>query len=110
MQSNRSSPSAKPILRLVSDQEADQPASHQQPLGDDQRAELYLSLREIYERYFVPLHIRPKALAGGTDQIYRDALDKWDQITGGPPIAQIDEFTTADFVTKLLDMPGRKAE
>lgn len=104
MEVTRSYCQARPTLRLFV-READ---AHETPL--DEISDMDLTLRQIYEKYFIPLHVKPKALSSGTSQIYTDALDKWEALTPNPPISQIDEFTTAEFVAALLSQPGRKGE
>jgi integrase len=68
------------------------------------------TLSEIFERAFVPLWIKPQALADKTTKVYREALDHWSRIAGDPPICQIDDWTASHFVEKLLEHPGRKGE
>lgn len=66
------------------------------------------TLTQLYERAFVPLWIRPKGLKPKTEVIYLDALKHWCEITGDPAIANITDYTTANFTSELLKKPGRK--
>lgn len=93
---------ARPTLRVVSEETCEATAT---PPGPSPQ----MSLTELYEVCFTPLWINGLGCSPKTDVIYRDALNWWKRLTGDPPLSQIDDYTTAAFVSELMKQPGRKA-
>lgn len=76
--------------------------------GDDSELGPHSTLTELFDRAFEPLCIRGQGLSPKTARVYREALAWWRTLAADPPLASIDEFTTARFADALTQQPGRK--
>jgi integrase len=57
-----------------------------------------LTLSEFYRAWFVPIVLSgERQAAAGTLTSYAESIAYWSEITGDPPLAQVDEFTLAQF-------------
>jgi len=59
------------------------------------------TLSAVYWRYYRPLHLESSGAADGNYQAYEIALKLWIEITGDPPLAEIDAYCAARFVSGL---------
>lgn len=67
------------------------------------------TLTQLFDQAFEPLWCQSRSLSQGTRTLFREALGYWARLTGDPPIAKIDDWTTAKFSAAMRDQPGRKA-
>lgn len=61
-----------------------------------------MTLKQFFERYYLPVILHqdgPPAVS--TVKLYRDAVDRWELITGSKPISCIDDILVTDYTTKL---------
>jgi integrase len=66
-----------------------------------------MTLAEFFDFYFLPSYLLgkkrdPKTIAG-----YRTAIRRWQELTGDPPLRQIEQLTCAEFVQKDLELSGQ---
>jgi len=86
----------RPRLRLVRGAECD---------PEDRRD---WTLPEFYERFVLPVCHEGKDRQPQTVRAYRGSLKLWAQITGNPPLRQIDDVTCADFAKAVSQRAGLK--
>lgn len=98
----RSRPAKKtrPAIRLWN---ADQHEPHDQPRGLSST----MTLLEFYEAYIRPVCREAAGRADKTLDLDRTALKLWREITGDPPLEEIDQWTCSEFVAQLCKRPGK---
>ncbi|HEX5444065.1 MAG TPA: hypothetical protein VFW87_09570, partial [Pirellulales bacterium] len=69
-----------------------------------------MSLSQFAAAYVLPYWLTERRTDQKTIGIYRQAIDRWSQLTCDPPLADIDDRTTSQFIAGLSGLPGRKAE
>jgi len=69
-----------------------------------------MSLTAFYDAYVHPIHRIAKDADPKTIALDRTALGHWREITGDPPLNEIDEYVTAEFVAGLKTKPGRRGQ
>ena len=69
-----------------------------------------MTLPEFYRAYVFPLHREARDADPKTIALDRVAMRYWSKFTGDPPLGEIDEFVTADFVAGLKTLPGRRGK
>jgi len=69
-----------------------------------------MTLCEFFEAYVAKSWLKERHDSAKTMGLYRDALKHWKHFTGDPPLKQIDDFHTAEFIGGLFTLPGRGAE
>jgi len=90
--------SERPALRLITDVEASSPGG----LSPAMR------LGEFYRRFFERVVLETARANAQTLASYRESVAHWQRITGDPPLAEINDFTCAEFAVGLAALPGRK--
>lgn len=64
-----------------------------------------LTLSQFFEAWFLPIVLESQRQAAATTILrYRDALTWWERLTRNPPLAEIDDFSLAEF-SKGLTSP-----
>lgn len=69
-----------------------------------------VTLTQFYERFVLPVVLRPKDTSPRTLDAYADTMRFWARLTGDPPLGEVDDYTAAAFVEALKSQPGRKGE
>ena len=69
-----------------------------------------MSLCEFFEAYFCPVYLEAVKVKPTTVNEYRTAIGRWAEITGDPPLSQIDARLAAKFVAADARKPGRRGE
>lgn len=85
-------PSPRPRLRLII------------PGQEDPHSRLSSGMRltEFFSEWYLPIVlVGERAVSESTIGEYRTSLAWWAKLTGDPPIAHIDEYVVADFVTRI---------
>lgn len=67
----------------------------------------WMTVSEFFAAYVLPSYLLgkkrdPKTIAG-----YWTAIHRWAELTGDPPLRQVEQLTLAEFVRKDSELPGR---
>lgn len=73
--------------------------------ADSEQLTRDLTLSEFAERYVLPVCL--VHAAGRNLKQYRESLAYWAEFTGDPPLAGVDDYTCALFLSELKKLPGR---
>ncbi len=68
-----------------------------------------MTLSAFFSAYVEPIGLVASGASPTTIGCYRESLAYWDAFTGDPPLAEIDEYTCAEFVAGLGKLPGMKS-
>jgi len=74
-----------------------------EPRGDDSSLSPHMTLASLMRVYFEPVVLVAEGRDRGTVASYWESLGWWQALTGDPPIQAIDDYTLADFKTRLRD-------
>lgn len=101
-------PPRRPTFRLVTGDE-DSGDDSSRP-GSSGGLDPWMTLSEFFEQWYLPIVLIGRGQSQGTITVYRDALRWWKQLTGDPPLAQIDEYTISAFAEGLRSTRYRRGK
>ncbi len=69
----------------------------------------WMTLSAFFVAYVEPIGLVASGASPTTIACYQESLAYWCAFTGDPPLAEIDEYTCAEFVAGLGKLPGMKS-
>jgi len=84
------------------------PGAEQAPLRATPTLTPQMTLVDFFEAFYLPICLVAAGADPLTIKVYREALAHWTRITGNPPLAEINDFVAATFVTDLAKVRRSK--
>jgi integrase len=66
------------------------------------------TLSEFYRLYYLPVVLKARGAGERNIDQYEQSITTWINLTGDPPLSQIDEITCANFLEQLHRKPGKR--